>query len=244
MQFHIYENASAMSEGVAEWIASFISDTLRDKPTFSLLLSGGNTPKNLYRVLASARFRHAIDWKKINIFFGDERAVPFNDDRNNGGMAHEMLLQSSGIPSTQIHFINTDINREESVLQYENVLRSHFTDDGITFDLALLGMGNDGHTLSLFPGKKDIHEQNKWVIASEAPEEPVQRISLSAKIVNRSACIAFLVSGKSKADILDKVIRGKYNPDLYPVQIIKNSPENIHLFADRDAIEQVLKNTA
>ena len=95
-----------------------------------------------------------------------------------------------------------------------------------------------------FRGKKDIHEQNKWVIASEAPEEPVQRISLSAKIVNRSACIAFLVSGKSKADILDKVIRGKYNPDLYPVQIIKNSPENIHLFADRDAIEQVLKNTA
>ena len=159
MQFHIYENASAMSEGAAEWIASFINDKLRDKPTFSLLLSGGNTPKNLYSVLAGEKFRHAIDWKKINIFFGDERAVPFNDNRNNGGMANEMLLKSSGIPSFQIHFMNTNISREESALQYENVLRSHFTDDGITFDMALLGIGNDGHTLSLFPGKKEIHEQ-------------------------------------------------------------------------------------
>ena len=114
----------------------------------------------------------------------------------------------------------------------------------ITVVLALLGIGNDGHTLSLFPGKKQVYEKNKWVITSEAPEAPVERISLTPKIVNRSQCIAFLVAGKSKSEILDKVIRDKYDPDLYPVQIIKNYPDNIHLFADRDAIDKVLKNTA
>jgi 6-phosphogluconolactonase len=244
MRFHVYDNAREMSEGAAQWIASFIGETLRGKPSFSLLLSGGNTPKNLYSVLAGDKFKQAINWEKINVFFGDERAVPFNDDRNNGGMAYDLLLKSSGIPSSQIHFIGTNISRVESALQYENVLRNYFPDEGFTFDLALLGIGNDGHTLSLFPGKKDVHEQRKWVIASDAPEEPVQRISLTAGIVNRSSCIAFLVSGKSKAGIMDKVIRGKYDPDLYPVQIIKNTPENIHLFTDRDAIDEVLKNTA
>jgi 6-phosphogluconolactonase len=240
MQFHVYENASVMSEGTAEWIVSYISEKLRKKSTFSLLLSGGNTPKNIYRVLAGNKFKHAVDWEKINIFFGDERAVPFNDDRNNGRMAYDLLLKSSGVPSSHIHFIDTNISSEESASQYENVLRNYFTEDGATFDLALLGIGTDGHTLSLFPGKKDVYKQHKWVITSDAPQEPVRRISLTAKVVNRSVCIAFLVSGNSKAEIIDKVIRGKYDPDLYPVQIIKNSPENIHLFCDRDAIEQVL----
>jgi 6-phosphogluconolactonase len=244
MQFHVYENATAMSAGAAEWITAYIENQQRDKPTFSLLLSGGNTPKNLYRTLADDKIKNNISWKKINVFFGDERAVPFNNEYNNGSMAYDLLLKSSGIPPSQIHFIDTSISREESASQYEKTLRNYFTDDGTSFDLALLGIGNDGHTLSLFPGKKHVYEKNKWVITSEAPEAPVERISLTPVIVNRSACIAFLVAGKSKAEILDKVIRGKYDPDLFPVQIIKNYPDNIHLFADRDAIEQVLKNTA
>lgn len=240
MQFHVYNNALAMSEGTAEWIASYISERLQAKPEFSLLLSGGNTPKNLYRSL----LKYDIRWEKINFFFGDERYVPFDDERNNGMIAYEMLLKPSRVPSSQIHFINTKLEREESASAYEKVLRQYFRDDGNTFDLALLGIGNDGHTLSLFPEQKQVHEQHKWVVTSEAPEEPVQRISLTAPMVNRSLCIAFLVTGKGKAAILDNVIRGKYDPDRFPVQAIKNSPENIHLFTDRDAIEQVLKNTA
>lgn len=242
MQFHVYENASAMSEGTADWIAGYITRRLRVKPSFSLLLSGGNTPKDLYRTLAGGTYN--IDWEKINIFFGDERAVPFNDERNNGGVAYQLLLKNSGIPSSQIHYIDTSVGREQSASQYEATLRNYFSDEGPTFDLALLGMGNDGHTLSLFPGQRQVHEQTKWVVPSEAPDQPVERISLTPAVVNRSECIALLVAGKSKAGILDKVIRGKYDPDLYPVQIIKNNPENIHLFTDRDAIAEVLKNTA
>jgi 6-phosphogluconolactonase len=242
MKFHVYENASAMSEGAADWIADYVSSTLLVKPAFSLLLSGGNTPKDLYRTLAGGRYN--ISWEKVNIFFGDERAVPFNDEHNNGKMAYDLLLKNSGIPSSQIHYINTSIGREQSASQYETTLRHYYTDDGVTFDLALLGIGNDGHTLSLFPGQKQVHEQSKWVVTSEAPERPVERISLTPVVVNRSQCIALLVAGKKKAGILDKVIRGRYDPDLYPIQIIKNYPDNIHLFTDRDAIAEVLKNTA
>ena len=242
MRFHVYENASAMSEGAAEWIADYVSRTLDSKPAFSLLLSGGNTPKDLYRTLAGGKYN--INWERIDIFFGDERVVPFGDERNNGSMAYELLLKNAGIPSSRIHYINTSINREESASQYEATLRNYFADEGVTFDLALLGMGNDGHTLSLFPGQQQVHEQNKWVVTSKAPEQPVERISLTPVVVNRSQCIVLLVAGKSKAGILDKAIRGKYDPDLYPVQIIKNNPDNIHLFTDRDAIAEVLKNTA
>jgi 6-phosphogluconolactonase len=242
MQFHVYQNASDMSEGGAAWIADLIREALRQKPSFSLLLSGGNTPKELYRTLAGGRYD--ISWESVNVYFADERAVPFGDERNNGSMAYELLLKSCGIPASQIHFIDTNIRREESAAQYEKLLRNYFSDHSFTFDLALLGIGNDGHTLSLFPGQKQVHEENKWVVTAEAPEPPVERISLTRGIVNLSKCIAFFVAGKSKAAILDKVIRGRYDPDLYPVQVIKNNPENIHLFADRDAIEQVLKNTA
>ena len=242
MQFHVYEDASSMSKGAADWIADFIAHRLRVNPSFSLLLSGGNTPKDLYRTLAGGKYN--IAWEKINIFFGDERAVPFTDERNNGAMAYDLLLKDSGIPPSQIHYIDTSISRNESASRYEKTLRNFFSDEGSTFDLSLLGMGNDGHTLSLFPGQRQVHEKNKWVVPSEAPDRPVERISLTPVVVNRSQCIALLVAGKSKAGILDKVIRGRYDPDLYPVQIIKNDPENIHLFTDRDAIAEVLKNTA
>ena len=176
MQFHVYENPDAMSEGAAEWIASYITEKLRHKSTFSLLLSGGNTPKKLYSNLASAKFKNNLAWEKINVFFGDERYVPFSDKHNNGGIAYDLLLKSSGIPASQIHFIDTRAGWEESASQYENKVRGYFKDDSHTFDLALLGIGNDGHTLSLFPGKDQVHEQDKWVVTSEAPDEPVKRI--------------------------------------------------------------------
>lgn len=242
MKFHVFENAAELSVGAAKWMTDLISEKLRSQNSFSLLLSGGNTPKELYRTLAGGKFN--IDWKRINIFFGDERFVPFSDDLNNGKVAYDLLLKPFGVPGSQIHFIDTAVGRDESALEYEKTLHKYFSGDGPTFDLALLGMGNDGHTLSLFPGQPQVHEHDKWVVASQAPEPPVERISLTAGVVNRSQCIAFLVAGKSKAVILDKVIRSKYDPDLYPAQLIKNNPVNIHLFTDRDAIAEVLNNTA
>ena len=242
MNLHVFDHSSAMSAAAAEWITEYIEQHLRVKKTFSLLLSGGNTPKELYTLLANDTFRNRIDWKKIEIFFGDERFVPFDDQRNNGKMAYDILLKHVPVPSEQIHYMPANISIEASAIQYEKILHEYFSLEENTFDLALLGIGNDGHTLSLFPGSKTIHEQSRWVVPSQAPDEPKQRITLTPWIVNQSECIIFLVTGKAKAAVLEKVIHGEYNPDLYPAQIIRDRPKSIHWFADREAMDEVLKN--
>ena len=242
MNFHIYEHPAAMSEAAAEWITAYIEKHLSEKQKFTFLLTGGNTPKDLYSLLSTERFSKRIDWKKITFFFGDERFVPYADPRNNGNMVFELLLKQVPVPVQEIHFIQTDIDKEESALQYEMLLREHFPGSEKTFDLALAGIGNDGHTLSVFPGSTTMFEQMRWVVPSEAPEEPVQRITLTPIVVKHSACILVLAAGKNKAAILDKIIHGEYNPQIYPGQIFRGESENIHWFTDNDAMELVIKN--
>src|SRR5215216_1719144 len=121
MQFHLFNNATAVSAAVAEWITGFIRQKLKTHERFTWLLSGGNTPKQLYELLATEKFRHKIDWKKLHIFFGDERMVPFEDNSNNGKMAYESLLRHVPVPQAQIHFIATDKNADLAASEYENL---------------------------------------------------------------------------------------------------------------------------
>ena len=242
MNLHIYENPAAMSGDAAEWITAYIENHLREKQKFTFLLTGGNTPKELYSLLATEKFSKRIDWQKIIFFFGDERFVPYADPHNNGHMVFELLLKHIPVPQQHIHFIQTNIDMEESALQYEMLLHEHFPDAERTFDLALAGIGKDAHTLSVFPGSTIMYEQTRWVVPSEAPEDPVQRITLTPVVVKHSASILILVTGKNKAAILDKVIHADYNPQLYPAQIFREGLDNLHWFADREAMEVVIKN--
>jgi 6-phosphogluconolactonase len=152
MQLHILKNPTELSKAAAEWITSLVTKKLATSNRFCFLLSGGNTPKQLYQLLASDEFRNKIDWKKIHIFFGDERVVPFEDDRNNGKMAYDSLLSKVPIPKEQIHYIDTNKEPEQSAEDYERLLHQYFDNEESSFDLSLLGMGDDGHTLSVFPG--------------------------------------------------------------------------------------------
>jgi len=229
------KDASALSKEVAKWMTSFIEQTLTNKERFCLLLSGGSTPKNLYTLLADEPFRKQIDWKKLHIFFGDERVVPFNDERNNGKMAHDTLLSKVSIPKDQIHYINTSINPEIAANDYEKLLRKNFEDGKTTFDLALLGMGDDGHTLSLFPGNEAINQTSRWAFSLYLPSQQMHRVTVSADVVNRSACIAFLVTGAAKAPILNKVLRQTATPHSYPVQLIDPTEGELHWFVDEAA---------
>ncbi|MBL7697326.1 MAG: 6-phosphogluconolactonase [Chitinophagaceae bacterium] len=243
MRLHVYNSSSEMSAAAAEWIATYAEQQLKERDRFSLLLSGGNTPKELYSLLATERYRDRIDWQRVHIFFGDERFVPFEDDRNNGKMAYDHLLRIVSIPPLQYHYISTKDDEQEAAEKYEQLLREYFRNSSATFDLALLGMGNDAHTLSLFPHSPAIHEENRWVVPSRAPEEPVHRITLTAPIVNLSGCVLFLVAGKSKAKALHEVLEGKLNPELYPSQLITRNHRDVHLFTDRDAMQLVTNHT-
>jgi 6-phosphogluconolactonase len=239
MELHIVEDSSLFSKTVAEWIIESITDTLKKQDRFTWVLSGGNTPKALYRLLASTHYRKKVDWEKLHLFWGDERAVPFEDDRNNAKMAYDTLLNQVPVPASQIHVMRTDIPPEKSAMEYEKILRHYFPhtvydSNHISFDLVLLGMGDDGHTLSLFPGTEIIHEENAWVKAYFLEAQDMYRISLTKTIVNKSARIAFLTTGTGKAHALKEVLEGGYKPDTYPAQVIEAVNGELHWFTDKD----------
>jgi 6-phosphogluconolactonase len=134
----------------------------------------------------------------------------------------------------QIHVMRTDIEPALAAEEYEKVLQKYFGASGFTFDLVLLGMGDDGHTLSLFPGTPVVHEQEKWVTSFFLEAQNMYRITLTAPVVNRASRVAFLTSGKAKAPALREVLEGEFNPDKYPSQVIKPIGE-LHWFVDRES---------
>jgi 6-phosphogluconolactonase len=235
MELNIYKDADELSKEVAEWMINYIATTLKTKGIFTLVLSGGSTPQKLNKLLASSPYKERIDWGKVHIFWGDERYVPFEDDRNNAKMAFETLLNHVPVPADQIHKIQTNIFPEQSAMEYEKILRQYFHSPAKNFDLVLLGIGDDGHTLSLFPGTETVYEENKMVMAYFLQSQNMYRITLTAPVINRAAMIAFLATGSGKAAALKEVIEGDYKPDLYPSQVIKPIYGQLYWFVDEAA---------
>jgi 6-phosphogluconolactonase len=264
MELHVYKDGEALSQAAARWISGRIAATLKTSGRFTIALSGGSTPKRLHQILAQPPYAmrsdrgaagapgaardgkaaggpgEQIDWSKLHIFWGDERAVPFEDDRNNAKMAYDTLLDFVPVPAAQIHVMRTDISPEQSASEYEKILHQYFDDTPFSFDLVLLGMGDDGHTLSLFPGMPIVHEEKAWAKSFWLPAQDMSRITLTKTIVNKSAAVAFLTSGPAKAHALKEVLEGAYNPDHYPSQEIKPSGE-LHWFVDEAAAANLTK---
>ena len=251
MDLIVSKNIEELSFKVAEWMVDYIHKSLQLQDRFTIALSGGSTPKQLHLYLSSEKFKNRIDWQKLHVFWGDERYVPFNDDRNNAKMAFDTLLDHVAVPRAQIHIMRTDIDAGESAQEYENILREYFPVAASykpqapgdhtshvsrsTFDLVLLGLGDNSHTLSLFPGEEVIHEKDHWVRSIFVKEVNMQRITLTAPVVNLSKRIAFLVSGQDKAPAVAHILSDNYNPDLYPAQVIKPANGELFWFLDEAA---------
>jgi len=237
MELNIYKDSEELSHELAHWMVQYIAATLKKQERFTLVLSGGSTPEKLHGILAASPIKEQIDWAKIHIFWGDERYVSFEDKRNNARMAYETLLNFVPIPSEQIHIINTRIAPDASAKEYEKQLHHYFHADSPSFDLVLLGMGDDGHTLSLFPGMAVVHETRQLTLAYYLEAQEMYRITLTAPIVNRAKRIAFLVCGTSKAIALKEVIEGAFRPEEYPAQIIQPKEGELFWFVDEAAAE-------
>jgi 6-phosphogluconolactonase len=235
MELHIYNNADELSKEAAKWIADYITATLQKQERFTIALSGGSTPQKLHTILAAPPYKESIDWGRIHFFWGDERAVPFEDSRNNAKMAYDTLLNHVPVNANHIHVMRTDVDPQTAAREYENILHQYFNHSRVSFDLVLLGMGDDGHTLSLFPNTPVIHEEKKLATAFFLKEQDMYRITLTAPIVNRAACVAFLVAGPGKAHALKEVIDGDYRPDTYPSQVIKPTSGELYWFIDKAA---------
>lgn len=236
MNIHTYPSTNASNIGIANWMVDYIHKTLAEKKMFTLALSGGNTPKALYQLLAQEPYRNLIDWQRILFFWGDERYVSFEDESNNAHMCHEALLNHVAVNKAQVFPIDTTISPEDSAKAYQYLLHQYFNGQADTFDLMLLGLGDNGHTLSLFPYTEILHEQTDWVKSYWLKEQQMFRISLTAPVANQSTAIAFLVTGTGKANMVKQIIEGERLPEKYPAQLIQpTKAANLHWFLDDNA---------
>src|SRR4051812_31461266 len=198
-----FEDSQAVARAAAERFVEVALVALNERGRFSVALSGGSTPKLAYGLLAGDNDRDRLDWSKAHIFFGDERCVPPDDAESNYRMANEALLSRVPLPAENIHRIQGVGDAAANALLYEDELRTYFMDAAWPrFDLIFLGLGDDGHTASLFPDSTALLEQEAWVAANWVEKFKAYRITLTAPALNHAAHIAFLVTGPNKAERL------------------------------------------
>jgi 6-phosphogluconolactonase len=218
----IFPDANAIAREAAERIVKLSEDAIEARGRFSIALAGGSTPKTLFALLASPEFVTRLDWPAIDLFFGDERCVPPDHKDSNYRMAHETMISKVPIPLDNVYRIRGEIDPEEAAKEYGLMLKEHFGDGGL--DLALLGMGDDGHTLSLFPGTKAVTETEHRVVANYAENSTTGkswRVTMTAPFMNQSRNILVMLTGAAKADRLKEVLEGPHDPERLPIQLIQ-----------------------
>lgn len=236
-QIVVLPDVPAIAREAADRIVAAAAEAIGLNDTFSLSLSGGSTPKLLFDLLATEPYRSRIEWKRTQIFFCDERCVPSEHTDSNFRMAHESLLSKVPIPSEQIHRMRGEIEPNEAAKEYGLMLKERFADRGV--DLALLGMGDDGHTASLFPGTPAVIELEHRVVAQLVQKSTTGvswRITMTAPFLNRSRQILFLVAGASKAARLSEVLEGPHDPARLPAQLIDAELTHVAWLVDVAAV--------
>jgi 6-phosphogluconolactonase len=227
-----------LAESAAELLAGAVAQAVREAGAFRLALSGGSTPRTLYELLSEPAFASRIPWRRLQIYWGDERFVPARHEQSNYRLAAETLLCRVPVPSDRVHPVPTDAATPEQAAQaYAGTLRALAAEQGRSpprFDLVLLGLGTDGHTASLFPGGPECAERQRWCVASRAPEGAAvrERITLTLPVLNAARRVLFLVSGLEKRYILQRVLRPAPGEERrYPAQLVRPAGELLW-FAD------------
>ncbi|MBD8906618.1 6-phosphogluconolactonase [Methylorubrum zatmanii] len=231
----VMADAEATARAAAEHLIEMAESAEGDR--VAICLSGGSTPKRLYALLASPGFVERVPWSRIHWFFGDDRVVPWDDALSNVRMVREAFGHAAPVPSTHLSFIPSDAGAEAGARRYERMLRDFYGAERLDpnrplFDLVLLGLGSDGHTASLFPGKPAVAERDSWVApVPEAGMEPfVPRITLTVPALSSSRSTLFLVNGAGKREPLQRLADGE---DL-PVRHIRSNGR-VRWFIDREA---------
>jgi 6-phosphogluconolactonase len=217
-QINVLPNLQAIAADAAERIVALAAKRIDTDGEFSIALSGGSTPKTLYELLAMDEFRGRIEWLKVQVFFGDERCVPPDHPDSNYRMAREALLSKVPIPGDNIHRMRGEIDPNEAAIEYGKMLKEHFGDGGP--DLILLGMGDDGHTASLFPHSEALKETKHRCVANYAEKMKTWRITMTAPFINRAGQVLVMVAGAGKADPVAQILEGPRDPENLPIQLI------------------------
>jgi 6-phosphogluconolactonase len=230
-------DAEEVSTAVAELVAAQAEQSIQSAGQFSIVLSGGQTPRRMYEMLARPPLLTRIDWSGVHVFWGDERCVSPYDSRSNYRMAFDVWLRSVPIPTAQIHRIRGELNPREAAIEYQTLLKDYFCDRPPRFDLVLLGLGDDGHTASLFPHSPAIQDGLRWVAEAMSGDE--SRVTFTPSIINLAAIVAFVVTGSAKAGILYKVLHGPRDVLRLPAQAIEPLSGDLRWFVDRMAATKI-----
>ena len=239
----VFPDLNALVASAAEQVVTIAGAAIAARGRFAIGLSGGSTPRPLYELLASPAFASRIDWPNVHVFWGDERCVPPDHPDSNYRMARETLLDHVPLPPDNIHRMAGELDPAAAAADYESHLRAFFAGDGEAgprFDLLLLGMGDDAHTASLFPGTAALGETERWVAANYVEKLDAWRLTLTPPALNAAAEIMVLVSGASKADAFHAVLSGPTDPDKYPAQVLNPDNGRLRWLVDSEAADRVL----
>ena len=232
----VFDDPEAVARAAARRIAEIAEEAIGERGAFAVALAGGSTPRRVYELLAGEESRAAVDWANVHVFFGDERAVPPDDADSNYRMANEALLSRVPVPPENVHRIEGVGDAAANASDYESEMRGFFGDaEWPRLDLVLLGMGDDGHTASLFPGTAALEEGRAWVAANWVEKLGAWRVTLTAPAVNAARHVLFLVNGAGKAGRLREVLKGERDPAHLPSQLIRPSDGTLEWFVDRPA---------
>jgi len=231
---NIYKDTKALAEG----FTSFLQAELDEKQNLNISLSGGSTPKVIFKHWADT-YKTIIDWQKISFFWGDERCVAPEDAMSNYGMTKSLLFDSiDKIDQSKIFRIHGENDTKSEIRRYEGILSKYLPKQNELpcFDIMMLGMGDDGHTVSIFPDQIDLWDSKTNCVEAHHPETKMRRISLTGRIVNNSNNIIFLVTGRNKAEKVKQIIeqRNKFI-DLYPAARVNPTHGNLYWFLDEEA---------
>ncbi|WP_449387679.1 6-phosphogluconolactonase [Chryseobacterium lineare] len=234
MNITVFDDLDKLYKEAAETFAELSEKSIQEKGKFVVALSGGSSPKAIFKLLAD-EYATRIDWSKIYFFWVDERWVPLNDDKSNAKMTFETLLDKVPVNKGHVFPMYKDnVLPEDFAKEYEAQIRNVLGDEGV-FNFILLGMGDDGHTASLFPGEEILNEKDKWVEAYYLKPQEMFRITLTAPIINKAENILAVAFGETKRHALNEILNGAYNPELYPMQLIEKK-ENFRFFTDHKAM--------
>jgi len=218
-EIQVYRDPAALARALANLFVSTGRMAIAERGSFHVALSGGNTPRAAFELLAAEPLRDELSWSEVFIYFGDERCVPPDDEQSNYLMARKTFMDAVRIPPGNIHRIRGEIDPGQAANEYATILRTDLG-NAPQFDLVMLGLGPDGHTASLFPGTPPETDEEALVRGVYARSQMMWRVTITPKVINLARSVVFAVEGADKAQILFTVCEGPLDPTQYPAQIV------------------------
>jgi len=240
INYYVEPDPAALARRAAQYLSEMVHEAADARGRARIAISGGSTPKAAFQRLAdpNQRYRAAMPWDRLDLYWVDERTVPPDHPDSNYRMTREALLSHVPLPPEQIHRMEGELEPEAAASRYESLLRDTFRLEGAEtprFDLVQLGMGPDGHTASLFPHTAAIHEMGRLVAANHVPQLDTWRITLTWPVINHASSVFFLIAGEDKAERVHEVFTGPRDPERLPSQLIWPSSGILTLFLDKAA---------